>query len=186
MMVQEGNDIFHINEEAGPGIPVEAYLTRFFKYTPSKKHVFISSLIYLDRVASVCGTIVNSTNVHRLYLICNLMAAKLVEETTKNFPVNNKLFATVGGVSLSEINDLEMDFLADIDFRAHISLEEFRAYAGVVEERLVGMKRVWVEGVGEGTASSTYHVYKQFIEGIQAMERALQQQRPTLTHSLSQ
>lgn len=74
-----------ICENDGPEVSIVAYLTRystpssskslptshlrFFKYTPCKKDIFISTLVYLDRQINNCGLVVSSTNVHRQYLI---------------------------------------------------------------------------------------------------------------------
>jgi len=179
-LVTEGNSIYDICETDGPSVPIDTYLTRFFKYTPCKKDVFIVSLIYLDKKITKCGLIINSTNVHREFLTCNLMAAKLVEERAQGFPVSNKLFAIVGGIPLAEMNDLEMDFLADMDFRLHIFPEEFHEYAQAMRSKLSLLKDVYnanKDPFEEINAKSTYFIYKQFTENVKMMEKAAAQQQ---------
>jgi len=178
-LVSEGDIIHDGCETDGPGVSIDTYLTRFFKYTPCKKDVFISSLVYLDRKIKNCGMIINSTNVHRQYLTCNLMAAKLVEESAQDFPVNNRLFSIVGGIPLSEMNGLEINFLSTMDFRLHIFPDEFHQYAHAVRSRLSTLKELYNARKGpleEINSQSTYYIYKQFTENVIMMEKAAQRQ----------
>lgn len=42
---------------------------------------------------------------------------------------NNAYYARVGGVSTAEMNRLEMKFLFSVDFRLHVTAEDFLKYS---------------------------------------------------------
>jgi hypothetical protein len=63
-------------------------------------------------------------NVHRVVITGILLAAKFFDDAY----YNNAYYAKVGGVLVSEINGLEVDFLFRINFSLHVSPEEFDKY----------------------------------------------------------
>lgn len=63
-------------------------------------------------------------NVHRVVICAVLLAAKFFDDAY----YNNAYYAKVGGVLVSEINGLEVDFLFRINFSLHIAPEEFEKY----------------------------------------------------------
>lgn len=64
--------------------------------------------------------------------LCRLMvAAKFFEDQ----PCDNGYFATVGGVSVQEINNMELVFLDMLEYRVSITNFEFNLYASVVEAK---------------------------------------------------
>jgi hypothetical protein len=60
-------------------------------------------------------------NIHRLLLSALLTTAKL----TDDFFFNNHVYATLGGISLEELNRLEREFLQILDYRTVIEVDEF-------------------------------------------------------------
>ena len=66
-----------------PNISVEAYLLRIHKYCPTTNQVFLSLLVYFDRMsklfkdAGVRPFVINSFNVHRLIIAGYTVASKL-------------------------------------------------------------------------------------------------------------
>ena len=63
-------------------------------------------------------------NVHRVVICAVLLAAKFFDDAY----YNNAYYAKVGGVLVSEINGLEVDFLFRINFSLHVPPEEFEKY----------------------------------------------------------
>ena len=63
-------------------------------------------------------------NVHRVVICAVLLAAKFFDDAY----YNNAFYAKVGGVLVSEINGLEVDFLFRINFSLHVPPEEFEKY----------------------------------------------------------
>lgn len=58
---------------------------------------------------------------HRLLITAVLVAAKFLDDSY----FNNAYYAKVGGISLEEMNALELDFLLRCDFRLHVVPEDF-------------------------------------------------------------
>lgn len=91
---------------------------------------FIYSLILIDRVQeNQPGFILNSKNVHRLLLTANVISAKYQDD----FFYKNSYYANVGGVNVTLLNSLELEFLAMIDFNCHVEEGTFLAYVDKLE-----------------------------------------------------
>jgi len=114
-----------------PPITLEAYIARLLQYAPCDRECFISALLYMDRLNDRCGFVFNSYNVHRSYLTSLLIAAKFFEDQ----PCDNGYFATIGGVSIMEMNNLEIQFLTLAEFRVNVTTWEYNLYAQLVEEK---------------------------------------------------
>ena len=65
-------------------------------------------------------------NVHRVVITAVLLAAKFFDDAY----YNNAYYAKVGGVLVSEMNGLEVDFLFRINFTLHVTPEIFAKYRG--------------------------------------------------------
>jgi len=120
-----------------PPIALENYIARLLQYAPCDKECFLTALVYMDRLHEKCGFIYNSMNIHRSYLIALMLAAKFFEDQ----PCDNGYFATVGGVSVQEINSMELSFLGMLDFRISITGFEFNLYAQVLEAKADSMDK---------------------------------------------
>ncbi|BFZ63439.1 cyclin-like protein interacting with PHO85 [Saitoella coloradoensis] len=143
-----------------PSISIHAYLTRILKYCPTTNEVFLSLLVYFDRMsrrtnpqfyAGGEGVVqgeqqpvfaIDSYNVHRLIIAGITVASKFFSDV---FYTNSR-YAKVGGLPLSELNHLELQFLILNDFRLMIPLEELQRYG----DQLL---RFWASR-GDGTVQS--------------------------------
>ncbi|KAI0751216.1 cyclin-domain-containing protein [Daedaleopsis nitida] len=114
-----------------PNIALEAYLTRIQKYCPASNEVFLSLLVYFDRMMKLaketCGKVfaIDMYNVHRLVIAGVTVASKFFSDV---FYTNSR-YAKVGGLPLTELNQLELQFLLLNDFHLMISQEEMQFYA---------------------------------------------------------
>ena len=70
-------------------------------------------LIYIDRLCELNNFIVNSYNVYKILFSSLIMAIKYNEDEF----YDNKFYAKVGGLSLNEMNNLEINYLSLIDFK---------------------------------------------------------------------
>ncbi|KAF9947379.1 hypothetical protein BGZ72_010596 [Mortierella alpina] len=68
------------------------------------------------------GFRVNSFNIHRLLITCLMVAAKF---TSDHF-YSNVRYAKVGGLSLLELNQLELEFLFTTRFELNVKVEELQ------------------------------------------------------------
>ncbi|KAF8591552.1 cyclin-domain-containing protein [Ramaria rubella] len=114
-----------------PTITLEAYLLRILKYCPTTNEVFLSLLVYFDRMSKLAfdatgkGFAIDSFNVHRLVIAGVTVASKFFSDV---FYTNSR-YAKVGGLPQSELNQLELQFLLLNDFRLSIATEEMQRYA---------------------------------------------------------
>ncbi|KAI0092512.1 cyclin-domain-containing protein [Irpex rosettiformis] len=114
-----------------PTISLEAYLLRILRYCPASNEVFLSLLVYFDRMSRLakeaCGRpfIIDSFNIHRLVIAGVTVASKFFSDV---FYTNSR-YAKVGGLPQDELNQLELQFLLLNNFSLMISPEEMQRYA---------------------------------------------------------
>lgn len=107
-----------------PGIGIQQYLERIHKYASCSSQCFIMALIYIDRLIQRNNFLLTELNVHRVIVTAILLAAKFFDDAY----YNNAYYAKVGGVLVSEMNGLEVDFLFRINFSLHVTPELFEQY----------------------------------------------------------
>lgn len=82
------------------------------------------ALVYIDRLIQRNNFLLTELNVHRVVITAILLAAKFFDDAY----YNNAYYAKVGGVLISEMNGLEVDFLFRINFSLHVPPELFHKY----------------------------------------------------------
>ncbi|KAF9162465.1 hypothetical protein BGX21_005481 [Mortierella sp. AD011] len=116
-----------------PSISINAYLTRILKYCPCANECFLSLLVYFDRMARNVEEItggegrqfsIDSYNIHRLIIAGIMVSAKYFSDVF----FTNSRYAKVGGLPVSELNQLEVEFLTLNNFALAISIEELQTY----------------------------------------------------------
>ncbi|KAI9283192.1 cyclin-domain-containing protein [Sporodiniella umbellata] len=119
-------NITHFHSRSIPGISIFSYLSRIHKFAPFDNEVLISVLVYFDRITNLNqGLHINAYSVHRLLIASILIASKFTSDTF----YSNRRYAKVGGVSLQELNQLELQFLFSVGFQLRITLEDLQEYA---------------------------------------------------------
>jgi len=117
-----------------PGISILQYLERIYKYASCSTECFILALIYIDRLIQKHNFLLTELNVHRVVITSVLLAAKFFDDAY----YNNAYYAKVGGVLVSEMNGLEVEFLFRINFSLHVKPEEFAKYQAELVSHAVG------------------------------------------------
>mmetsp|Transcript_31435 Transcript_31435/g.92162 ORF Transcript_31435/g.92162 Transcript_31435/m.92162 type:complete len:362 (-) Transcript_31435:175-1260(-) len=107
-----------------PGIGIHQYLERIHKYASCSTECFVLALIYIDRLIQRNNFLLTDLNVHRVVITAVLLAAKFFDDAY----YNNAYYAKVGGVLISEMNSLEVEFLFRINFSLHVDSEVFQKY----------------------------------------------------------
>jgi hypothetical protein len=105
-------------------ITINDYLQRLVKYTQVESSTLIAMLIYIDRICELNNFIINSYNVYKILFSSLIIAIKYNEDEY----YDNKFYAKVGGLTLKEMNNLEINYLSLIDFKLYISEEVFDNY----------------------------------------------------------
>ena len=99
----------------GPPIDFKIYFYRLIGYLNHGKysiHTLILSYIYVMN----SPLHIDSYSIHRIYLVCLLLATKYNDDKY----YNNKTFAKYGGVNTRELNGLEIDYLKRINYNLFI------------------------------------------------------------------
>lgn len=105
-----------------PEMNIKQYFQRFAKYSGVSGEAMILSIVHIARI---CRTLpnfpVNSLTIHRLLLASLLISAKFFDDSR----TNNGRYALLGGVTLKEMNQLEVEFLFLIDFNLFVTESEY-------------------------------------------------------------
>lgn len=134
-----------------PRIGVSQYLERVHRYAGLEAECYVVAYVYVDRAAHRRpAAAVVSTNVHRLLLACLLVASKVLDD----FHHNNAFFARVGGVSNAEMNKLELELLAVLDFEVMLSHRVYELYHAHLEKELQRDSGLLVDTAKGETAAS--------------------------------
>ena len=105
-----------------PKISLARYIERIMHYCPTSKTAWIVSFIYLKRVLERCGNdFIHNGSVHRLILTSMVLGSKFCDEDVKQ----NNFYARVGGLSVEELNNLEMELLSRLEFRLYVEKTEY-------------------------------------------------------------
>lgn len=110
-------------------VKLSYYFERIKKYTKIENSTLIIILIYVDRMCTLSGIILNPHNIHRIILGCLLIAIKYNEDVY----YTNMHYANVGGISLEELNCLEYYTIQLLNFDLYISDEIYQKYVKYVQ-----------------------------------------------------
>ncbi|KAI5958412.1 PCL7 [Candida margitis] len=153
-----------------PGISLHAYLARVLKYCPVTNEVFLSLLVYFDRIAKKANNlnqkrksrangdghddsdtseaeqlfVMDSYNIHRLIISGITVSSKFFSDIF----YKNLRYAKVGGLPLEELNYLELQFLLLLDFKLMISVEDLQNYGDL-------LARFWKREQSNASEAST-------------------------------
>jgi formylmethanofuran dehydrogenase subunit D len=132
--VPNGENITKFHALKAPAISIHQYLERIHKYASCSTECFILALIYIDRLIQRNHFLLSELNVHRVCITAVLLAAKFFDDAY----YNNAYYAKVGGVLVSEMNGLEVEFLFRINFSLHVTPEEFIKYQEELISHAIG------------------------------------------------
>ena len=112
-----------------PKISLHDYLCRIYKLAELSEEVLVAALIYLDRFAKSCGSLVSPLEIHRLLAVSCMTAAKFLKDDF----YDNAYYAKVAGITLREINELEAEFLTVLKFSAYIMESQYEEAMSIVQ-----------------------------------------------------
>jgi len=114
-----------------PHISIIKYVDRIVSYAPCTVECFVVALLYLGRIRRYQGHVfINKNTAHRLFLTSVLLASKYCDDVC----YTNKYYARVGGLSCTELNSLEIEFLFRCQFDCNITPEEFHEFSHILYE----------------------------------------------------
>mmetsp|Transcript_21891 Transcript_21891/g.33415 ORF Transcript_21891/g.33415 Transcript_21891/m.33415 type:complete len:423 (+) Transcript_21891:712-1980(+) len=121
---QDDSQVTKFHALRAPAIGICQYLERINKYASCSSECFVLALIYIDRLIQRNNFVLTELNVHRVVITAVLLAAKFFDDAY----YNNAYYAKVGGVLVSEMNSLEVEFLFRINFSLRVVPEVFQKY----------------------------------------------------------
>ena len=111
-----------------PSISIEKYLERLISHTKMEISTLILILIYIDKICKNNKFRLNYFNIHKLIVTSMLISIKYNEDDF----FSNSFYAKVGGVSITELNHLEYEFLSLIDFELYVDEDLFSKYSNYI------------------------------------------------------
>lgn len=113
-----------------------------FVYGKLSPCCFLVALILMDRLAHhLKGIIVSNFNVHRMYVTCVLISTKYLDDIF----FSNAHWAKIAGLSVAEMNALEMDVLFMLDWNVHVRPEEYMRYRSSIMALIPDATRAGVQ-----------------------------------------
>ena len=116
------HDIFYISHI--PAISIEDYINRIYKNTKMNISSLILSVIYIDRFCELNGYILSFKNIHRILLTACLLSIKFNEDIN----VNTKYYASVAGIPVEDLNNLEFYFIVKLQFTLFVDYDNYKIY----------------------------------------------------------
>jgi len=109
-----------------PTISLFEYINRIDKYAIVYLETYIIATIYLQRLFMMHGnSLMNNKTMHRYLIIAIIIASKYNQDENLS---SNLYYARVGGISLYEVNKLELSFLRQLNFELYISDVSYEMY----------------------------------------------------------
>lgn len=104
-----------------PTISLYDYCIRLKRYSKCLNESFIIAYYYLLKIKETTDMIINNHNLFRLLLVSLLLAIKYLED----IHINNDFYAKISGISLQELNLLEVSFIKLLNFNLNIPMDHF-------------------------------------------------------------
>jgi len=123
-----------------PAMSVHAYLVRMRRYTKFDFSCFLVAITYLDRLCrqglSFCPTM---HNIHRLVVTALLVASKATDDIFHA----NMFMAQCGGISVSELNKLELELCRQLDWRLVPTVQQLHTLRASLDDLGLGYWDAW-------------------------------------------
>jgi len=114
---------FH--SRSAPNITVKDYLKRIVRFTNVEKSCLLLTLHYIDQISTRLPLFtLSSLTCHRFIIAAITVASKGLCDIF----CTNSLYAKVGGITVTELNMLEREFLQAIDWRLTCTQEVLQEY----------------------------------------------------------
>ncbi|KAH9964592.1 cyclin-domain-containing protein [Russula dissimulans] len=114
------------------------FMQKLLQTTQLSQSVIVLSLHYVYRLKERnSGTIAHPGSEFRVAVAALMMANKFVDDNT----YTNKTWSEVSGIELMEINKMEREFLAGIDFNLYVDKETYVRWVGLLEGLVMAKER---------------------------------------------
>lgn len=127
--LQECYKITMLDSHEIPDISIKDYLYRIVTMSRCMYRDLIVALVYADKLINsevISG--ISYHNVHRLMAVSMMLSTKFYEDVH----FSNKSWASISGLSLQELNMIEVQFLEALGYDLNISLEAMQHWSQAV------------------------------------------------------
>lgn len=102
-------------------ISLSAFARRLAAFLDADEEIWVAARIYLTRYSKAAPEgAVSDVTVHKLLLVALVLAEKYHDD----LHCTNAFYASIGGVTLQELNELELDFLQSLGWQLHTPAAE--------------------------------------------------------------
>lgn len=112
-----------------PSISIKQFFERIVKYTKLENSTLVLILIYIDRLCDIKKFRLNYYNIHKIIVAAMIIAIKYNEDDY----FDSIFYSKVGGVSIKELDKLEYQMLALINFELYVSEAVFNKYNNYIK-----------------------------------------------------
>lgn len=107
------------------------YIARVHRTFKCSNPCFVIALLYMDQVCERSEDIVVTENTwHRLFLTCIVLALKFHDDEYR--PHSNAFYAQIGGLSVSELNEMEGHVCRLLNWKFCVQLPEYDRYSDLI------------------------------------------------------
>ncbi len=103
-----------------PVLSLEKFLIRIIKYTEAENNTLLTAYLYIINLIKKENYVLSLNNIYRLLLGAVVLAKKTLEDLT----YKNSYYCQIGGMSLEELNNIELSLFFRIDFHTNPKKEE--------------------------------------------------------------
>lgn len=140
---------FH--SRAPPGISVADYLQRLIQHATLSPPILLSMVYYIDRLCALYPAFtISSLTVHRFLITAATVAAKGLSDSFWTNPT----YARIGGIPVSELATLELEFLQKVQWKIVPKPESLVDYYNSLVERTEGFQLESSSGESSSGGSS--------------------------------
>lgn len=110
-------------------ISLKSYIYRIELYGGCTRPFLILTLVLLDKIVKKYPIIgITQNNIHRLFLACVVVSIKMYSD----YFYTNNYYAKVGGISVQELNHLEISLLILLQYDLYVTPETYEQYDKVI------------------------------------------------------
>lgn len=110
-------------------ISIKSYLEYLIKHTKPCESTLILMLYYIDRLCSKGRVLLLQNNIHKVLLASLIVTLKFNEDIHEN----NLYFSKLGGISISKLNEIELDFFMLCGCSLFYDVEKYNYYQKNIE-----------------------------------------------------
>ena len=125
-----------------PNLSINSYINRLSLYCCFSDEVLIAAMRNIFCIFEKMYSIfpITSLTVYRIMLVNIMVTAKFYDDVFDS----NLFYSKAGGITLSELNNLEIEFLNLIGFELYISPKEFAKAKSIIETASIDAKNIQI------------------------------------------